>query len=109
MKDFDKQLLARQGREKYIQNKVKAGRSSTSAGKPRPYARKTIAIARLYSPRAIGRVFAVKPKSNWRQFQMGKYYEWKMTEPGYGIIGGAKLPADELRKHFIIIPKRRKQ
>lgn len=108
MENFDKQLRASKGGLQYHLDKVRGGQSGSSAGKPRPYARANIAIAQLYSPRAVGRVFAVKPKSNWNQFRMGAYYEWKMTEPGYGLIDGVEVSADELKKNFIIITKRRK-
>ena len=104
-KNFDKYLLMKQGREQYHLNKQKAGATSSSAGRPRPYARKNIATARLYSPQAVGQTLTVKPKQDYGRLRAGHYYGWKVVEPGLGVIEGMEISADEIREHFIVVPK----
>lgn len=78
-KDFDKYLLMKQGREQYRLNKQKAGASVSSAGRPRPYARKNIAAARLYSPQVVGHALTVKPTSLMQ-------YLIRLVTPRRGVI-----------------------
>lgn len=106
-KNFDKMLQMRKSRSEYLADKSKAGRSSSTAGRPRPYARHNMLAALLYSPRAIGRTYTVTPKHRYEHFAMGKLYAWKITDAGVGTIMDAsrslgEMTADELRKHFVI-------
>lgn len=94
------------GSAQYHLDKVKGGRCGSSAGKPRPYARQNMLIARLYSPKLIGQSVIVTPKANFMGFRTGIYYEWKVVEEGVGYIGGMLLDADEIKQNFIV--KRRK-
>ena len=95
----------RKGRAQYLSDKQKAGASSSSAGRPRPYARKNMATARLYSPQVVGQTLTVKPKQGYGSLRAGHYYGWKVIEPGLGVIEGMEISADEIREHFIVVPK----
>ena len=106
--NFDQRLKASQTQQQYHDNKVKAGRSGSSAGKPRPYARAIMRNARLYSPQIVGQSITVTPKHAFLRFRPGNYYEWKVVEPTLGYIDGIMLEAEEIAKHFIIKPKGKK-
>ena len=94
------------GSAQYHLDKVKGGRCGSSAGKPRPYARQNMLIARLYSPKLIGQSVTVTPKESFSIFRVGHYYEWKVVDEGVGFIQGIELDADDIKKNFIV--KRRK-
>ena len=104
--NFDQRLKASQTQQQYHDNKVKGGRCGSSAGKPRPYARQNMLIARLYSPKLIGQSVTVTPKENFSMFRVGHYYEWRVVDEGVGFIQGIELDADDIKKNFIV--KRRK-
>ena len=75
MLSFDARLRMSQTKEKYHADKVKAGRVSTSAGVPRPYARKNVLKAQLFSPKIVGTSVVVTPKHPFKKFGPGVYYE----------------------------------
>lgn len=104
-KNFDQELLLRQGRETYLANKSKAGMSSSTAGRPRPYAKQNMLKARLWSPLLVGQTLTVTPKHPYLKFGPGCYYEWKVTEVGSGIIESTEISAEEISEHFIVKPK----
>lgn len=105
-KDFDRSLLLKKGRIQYINDKRKAGMSSSTKGMPRKYARQNMLTARLYSPKLIGQSVTVTPKESFSIFRVGHYYEWKVVDEGLGFIQGIELDADDIKKNFIV--KRRK-
>lgn len=96
------------GKEQYLRDKSKAGRMGSSAGRPRPYAKVNMKTARLYSPALIGQTLVVTPLDNTLGCTVGKLYEWKVEEAGYGTINGHPIAADDIRYHFKVIPKGRK-
>lgn len=104
-KNFDKELRMKQGSRTYFLNKSKAGRSSSTAGKPRPYAKHNIAKARLFSPILVGKSLTVTPKHKYLKFGPGVYYKWVIIEEGVGYIEGTLVEADEIAEHFIVKPK----
>ena len=104
MKNFDAHLRSIQTREQYRLNKSKAGRMSSTKGKPRPYAKSLMLKALLHSPKVVGYKYTVKPKKNGI-LSVNNYYIWEVTEPGVGKILGHTITADELYENFIIIPK----
>lgn len=106
-KNFDQELRMRQSRATYLANKSKAGMAGSSAGKPRPYAKKNMAYARLHSPQLVGQTLTVSPKHQFQTFQVGKYYEWSIIEAGVGLVDGYELTAKEIKDHFMVIPKRK--
>lgn len=103
--NFDKELRLKQGRETYLANKVKGGKASSSAGKPRPYARANIAKARLFSPMLVGKSFTVSPRHPYLRFIPGRYYEWHIIEEGLGYIENIPIEAEDIDEHFIIKTK----
>lgn len=106
-KNFDKELRLKLGREQYHLNKSKAGRSGSSAGQPRPYAKQNIAKARLHSPLLIGTSITVAPKHPFLTFRVGQYYDWHIIDKGVGEINGYEIEANQIIEHFIVVPKRR--
>lgn len=106
-KNFDKELRLKKGSVQYRLDKSKAGRSGSSAGKPRPYAKQNILKARLNSPLLVGHSLTVSPKHPYLSFRVGRYYEWNIIEGGVGKVEGCLLEADDIIEHFIVIPKRR--
>lgn len=100
--NFDKVLRMKKGEAQYRADKAKAGRAGSSAGKPRPYARHSIKIALLYSPKSVGRSFTVKPKEQYRAFSPSFLYQWKCLGDGEGEIEGFDVTADEIKEHFIV-------
>lgn len=104
-KNFDKELRLRKGSVQYRLDKSKAGRSGSSAGKPRPYARQNILKARLYSPILIGQSVTVTPRHPYLTYQVGRYYEWSIIDSGVGLINGYELEASDIIEHFIVIRK----
>lgn len=105
--NFDKELRLRKGLEQYRRDKSKAGRSGSSAGKPRPYAKQNMAYARLFSPLMVGHSMTVTPKHNYLSYRVGQYYEWYIIEEGLGTILGRELEANEIKEHFKVIPKKK--
>lgn len=105
-RNFDKELRLKKGSAQYLADKSKAGRSGSSAGKPRPYAKKNMAKARLFSPILIGQTLVVTPRHPFLSFQVGQYYEWAIMEAGVGMIKGYELEAEQIAEHFIVIPKK---
>lgn len=105
--NFDKELRLRKGSLQYRLDKSKAGRSGSSAGKPRPYAKQNMLKARLYSPMAVGQSITVTPKHQFLEFSVGQYYQWSIIEAGYGTIGKHEFEASQIIEHFIVVPKRR--
>lgn len=103
--NFDNNLKMMKGREQYYRDKSKAGRSGSSAGKPRPYARANMKYARLYSPLLVGQTVFLTPKKPLAGFVLGRLYEWRVIEPGVGLIGGSEFSADEIKDLFKVIPK----
>lgn len=101
-KDFDKNLRIKLGAEQYRLNKSKAGRCSSTAGQPRPYAKANMLRARLYSPKIIGQTLPVSPKHPYLHFQPGNTYLWEVFEEGLGRIGGTEVEAKEIIDHFIV-------
>lgn len=104
-KNFDKDLRLLKGTEQYLKDKSKAGRSSSTAGQPRPYAKKTMLKARLYSPVLVGQSVTVVPLHDVYGLVKGRPYEWKVVEPGLGYIGGQLLGAEEINNLFKYVPK----
>ena len=100
--NFDKELRFKKGAVQYRMDKAKAGRSGSSAGRPRPYARQNMAKARLYSPSMVGRNLTVTPKHPYLAFRPGIIYEWGIMEEGVGEIDGIEITADEISEHFIV-------
>lgn len=103
--NFDNNLRMMKGREQYLRDKSKAGRSGSSAGKPRPYARNNMKYARLYSPLLVGQTVVITPKKPTSGFILGRLYEWRVVEPGLGYIGNIEFSADEIKNLFKVIPK----
>lgn len=101
-RNFDKELRLKQGAELYRLNKSKAGRSGSSAGKPRPYAKANMARARLFSPMIVGQTLTVTPKHQYLKFTPGNYYGWRIIEEGVGYIEGVMVEAREIADHFIV-------
>lgn len=106
--NFDQYLRLKYGAEQYHQNKIKAGRSGSSAGVPRPYAKQNASKAHLFSPVLVGKSLTVTPKHKYLKFGPGVYYEWNIIEAGTGEIDGIELTAQEISDHFIIKAKRTK-
>lgn len=104
-KNFDQELRLKLGSEKYRAAKQKAGMSGSSKGKPRPYSKANALKARLWSPLFVGTSLTVTPKNSFKKFGRGVYYEWKITEPGLGIIESTEVSAQEIYDHFIVKPK----
>lgn len=106
--DFDRYLLAKKGAVQYRLDKVKGGRCSSTAGCPRPYAKKNMQKARLFSPQLVGQKIMVTPKHQFHNLSAGRYYTWTVTEPGVGVIGGHGIiemydvTAEEIAEHFIV-------
>jgi hypothetical protein len=105
--NFDSELRMKLGAEQYRLNKSKAGRSGSSAGKPRPYAKRNILKARLFSPVTVGKSLTISPKHNYMTFQVGKHYEWEVVEEGFGYADNIPLEANEVAEYFFVIPKGR--
>ena len=103
--NFDKELRLKQGAEQYRLNKSKAGRSGSSAGKPRPYAKQNMLKARLFSPQLVGKSLTVTPKHKYLMFGPGCYYEWDIIDEGVGYIGSTMIEAQEIIDHFIVKTK----
>lgn len=101
-KSFDRDLRVKLGAEQYRLNKSKAGRCSSTAGQPRPYARANMLRARLFSPKIIGQTIPVSPKHPYLRFQPGDTYLWEVFEEGVGKIGGVEIEAKEIIDHFIV-------
>lgn len=101
-KSFDRDLRVKLGAEQYRLNKSKAGRCSSTAGQPRPYARANMLRARLFSPKIIGQTIPVSPKHPYLHFQPGNTYLWEVFEEGLGRIGGVEIEAKEIIDHFIV-------
>lgn len=104
--NFDRELRLRKGSVQYRLDKSKAGRSGSSAGKPRPYARVNMLKARLHSPLMVGHSLTVSPRHPYLTFRVGQYYEWAIIDSGVGLINGYELEADDIIEHFIVIPKK---
>lgn len=104
-KNFDQELRMKQGERLYRLNKQKGGAASSTKGVPRPYSRKNALKARLWSPLFIGTSLTVTPKESFNKFKRGVYYEWQITEAGFGIIEGVEVSAQEIYDHFIVKPK----
>lgn len=105
-RNFDNELRMKLTSEQYRLNKQKAGRCGSSAGRPRPYARKNMAKARLYSPLLVGQDVPVTPKKNFSIFRVEELYSWHVEEPGFGICNGHEFLASEIENLFIV--KRKK-
>lgn len=103
--NFDQRLRAMKTQEEYHWDKVKGGRAGSKAGQSSPTSRANIRIARLYSPRTVGQSLTVTPLDSYLHFRIGHYYEWRVTEPALGYIDGIMVEADEIKKHFKVIPK----
>lgn len=106
--NFDRNLRMKLGAEQYRRNKSKAGASGSSAGQPRPYARKNIAKARLSSPILVGRDVIITPKKNFSTFRVGKLYTWHVSEPGFGDVNGHEFLANDIDELFIVRRKNEK-
>lgn len=104
-KNFDKELRMKKGSEQYRLDKVKAGRCGSSAGKPRPYAKKNMLLARLNSPLMVGNTIYVTPKRNFAGMRVGYLYKWVVEEEGFGQIDGKPFEAREIVDNFMVIPK----
>lgn len=102
---FDQSLRLKLGTERYLANKRKAGASGSSKGKPRPYSKQNALKARLWSPLFVGTSLTVTPKHPINSMRPGRYYEWKITEPGLGIIDGASVSAQEIYDDFVVKAK----
>lgn len=100
--DFDRYLLAKKGAAQYRLDKVKGGRCSSTAGCPRPYAKKNMQKARLFSPMIVGKTLLIVPKHNYLVFHPPRTYEWHVIEPGVGKAQGIELTAEEISEHFIV-------
>lgn len=105
-RNFDKELRLKKGSVQYRLDKSKAGRSGSSAGKARPYAKRNMLKARLHSPLMIGHSLTVSPRHPYLTFRVGQYYEWDIIDSGVGFICGMELEADDIIEHFIVIPKK---
>lgn len=105
-KNFDKELRLKKGAVQYRLDKMKAGMVGSSAGQPRPYAKKNIATARLFSPLLVGHSLTVTPKESDENFKVGQYYEWKVTEPGFGTIGQYEFDARQIQALFVVKTRR---
>lgn len=103
--NLDRDLLLKQGRETYLANKRKAGASGSSKGVPRPYSKQNALKARLWSPLFVGKSLTVTPKHPYKKFGRGVYYEWEITEPGFGEIEGIEVSAQEIFDHFVVKQK----
>lgn len=101
MKNFDEELRIKKGDYQYRLDKSKAGRCSSTAGRPRPYAAKNMAVARLYSPNTIGHTLTVAAKRSFGRFRTGAYYQARVEEDGV-IVAGEFFDREELRELFII-------
>ena len=106
-KHFDEELRLKKGSVQYRLDKSKAGRSGSSAGKPRPYAKQNMNKARLFSPLLVGRYLTVVPKHKYLKFGPGVYYNWYVIEAGVGNIEGVEITAQEIADHFIVKTKGR--
>lgn len=95
----------KKGSVQYHLDKVKAGSSGSSAGKPRPYARQNMAKARLFSPSLVGHSLIVVPKHNYLRFRVGTAYRWNVIEEGVGGINGLEITAEEISEHFFVRKK----
>ena len=104
-KNFDKELRLKKGSVQYRLDKSKAGRSGSSAGKPRPYAKANIQKARLFSPVLVGKSLIVTPKHNYMSLIPGYYYLWRIIEEGVGYIGDIEITAQEISDHFVVKTK----
>lgn len=100
--NFDKELRLKKGSVQYHLDKQKAGRSGSSAGQPRPYAKKNMSKAMLFSPMTVGKTLLVVPKHNYLVFHPPRIYEWHVIEPGVGKAQGIELTAEEISEHFIV-------
>ena len=105
-RNFDKELRLKKGSVQYRLDKSKAGRCGSSAGKPRPYAKRNMLKARLNSPLMVGHSFTVSPRHSYLAFRVGQYYEWAIIDSGVGLINGIELEASDIIEHFIVIPKK---
>ena len=105
-KNFDEHLKLKKGLAQYRADKSKAGRSGSSAGKPRPYAKRNASKAHLFSPVFVGKSFTVTPLKPTKRFHLGAYYEWHIIEPGVGVINGIELTANDIIENFKVIPKK---
>lgn len=104
-RDFDTDLRIKLGAERYRFNKSKAGRCSSTAGQPRPYAKANMLRARLYSPKLIGQSIPVTPKHPYLKFGPGVNYLWEVFDDGVGRIEGVEVEAKEIINHFIVRKK----
>lgn len=105
-RNFDSELRMKKGTAQYLLDKSKAGRCGSSAGKPRPYAKKNMLKARLNSPIMVGNTMIITPRHPFLGFLVGQHYEWTIIEKGVGVSRGHELDADQIIEHFIVIPKR---
>lgn len=103
--NFDRELRMKQGAEQYRLNKSKAGRSGSSAGKPRPYAKANMLKARLFSPQLVGTSLTVTPKHPYLKFGPGVYYKWDIIDEGVGYIEGVLIEATDIAEHFVVKTK----
>lgn len=100
--NFDERLRMSMTREQYRLAKSKGGRSGSSAGQPRPYAKQNMFKAQLFSPRRIGSTILVSPKHTYLRFRVGHLYEWHVYDSGRGTIDGVEVSAEEIWEHFIV-------
>lgn len=100
--NFDERLRSRKTPFQYHEDKVKGGRTGSSAGFRRPYARSNMRKALLYSPKKVGQSISVVPKHYYKGLAATRQYEWQVLEPGYGTINGMEFSADEIAEHFIV-------
>lgn len=105
--NFDERIRAKKTPAQYHEDKVKAGRMGSSAGRSRPYARANMRKALLYSPKKVGQTVLVSPKHEYKGLHIGRQYEWLVLEPGYGIIGVTDFSAEEIAEHFIVRTRNR--
>lgn len=105
--NFDQNLRMKKGELQYRLDKQKAGRCGSSAGRPRPYAKANMQLARLYSPQVVGQTITVTPKKDFERFRVGNYYSWYIIEEGLGTINGWEYTAKEIKDNFIIIPRKK--
>lgn len=103
--NFDERLRMTKTPAQYHLDKVKGGRCGSSAGRPRPYSKQNMLIARLYSPKLVGQSVTVTPKEPWLIFHPGHYYEWKVIAEGEGTMDGMSISADDIKEHFIVRKK----
>lgn len=106
--NFDKDLRAKLGAEQYRLNKSKAGRCSSTAGRPRPYAKANMLRARLYSPQLVGQDVPVSPRHPYLKFGPGVHYLWHVYDEGVGTIEGVEVEAQEIIEHFFVRKKSEK-